>query len=94
MVVGVLAIDLYFPDCQSLKEKRRVLQRLKEGGRRQFNVSVAELRDHQEMWQRSSMGIAGVGADRRYVNGQLSYVIDWIERQRQLEVTNYQLEWR
>ena len=92
MVVGLLTVDLHIPESQSLKEKRMSLKSLKDTLRRQFNVSVAETAD-QDTWQRARLGIAGVGQDRRYVNGQLSQVIEWIRRQRAVELTDYELAW-
>lgn len=92
MVVGILTLELYLPDNQSLKEKRMVLQRIKDNVRRRFNVSVAEVDGH-ETWQRSSLGVAGIGSDRRYVNGQLSQVVEWMQQQRGLELTDYALAW-
>lgn len=91
-VVGLLTVHLFLPDNQSLKEKRMVLNALKDGLRRQFNISVGEL-DGTDSWQRAVLGVAGIGADRRYVNGQLSRVVEWVERQRAVEVTDYELAW-
>ena len=92
MVVGLLTLDVHLPESQSLKEKRMVLKSIKDSLRRQFNISIAET-DGQDTWQRARLGIAGVGQDRRYVNGQLSQVIEWIRRQRAVELTDYELAW-
>ena len=92
MVVGLLTLELHLPESQSLKEKRMVLQHIKDSLRRQFNVSIAET-DGQDTWQRARFGVAGVGSDRRYVNGQLSQVVEWIRRQRSVELTDYELTW-
>ena len=91
-VVGMLTLHLYLPDNQSLKEKRMVLNALKDGLRRHFNISVGEL-DGTDSWQRTVLGIVGIGADRRYVNGQLSQVMEWTQRQRAVELTDYELTW-
>ena len=92
MLVGLLTLHLYLPENQSLKEKRMVLQRLKDLLRQRFNISVAEV-DGADTWQRAVLGVAGVGTDRRYVNGQLSQVVEWIEKQRSVELTDYELTW-
>lgn len=92
MVVGLLSVDLYLPGNQSLKEKRMILKSLKDTLRRQFNISVAEV-DERDTWQRSQLGVAGIGQDRRYVNGQLSQVVEWIRRQRAVELMDYELTW-
>ena len=93
MVVGLLTLDLHVGESQSLKEKRMIMQRLKDALRRRFNVAVAEVGDDQDTWQRTRLGIAGVGQDRRYVNGQLSQVVEWMQSQRAVELTDYELAW-
>ena len=57
-----------------------------------FNISVAEV-DGADTWQRTVLGVAGAGSDRRYVNGQLSQVVEWVQQQRAVELTDYELEW-
>jgi hypothetical protein len=46
----------------SLKEKRRVLRPVVEGIRRLGSYSVAEV-DHQDDWQRATLGVALVARD-------------------------------
>ena len=92
LVVGLLTLHLHLPESQSLKEKRMVLKSLKDTLRRQFNVSIGEVNGH-DTWQRAVLGIASVGNDRRYVNGQLSQVLEWAGQQRSAAVTDYTLEW-
>lgn len=92
MVVGLLTLELHLPESQSLKEKRMILKSLKDRLRQQFNISIAEI-DGQETWQRVRLGVAGIGADRRYVNGQLSQVVEWVQRLRAVELTDYELAW-
>jgi len=91
MVVGVLLVDLHLPANHSLKEKRMVLKSLKDRLHHQFNVSVAEVDGH-ELWQRAGLGVASVGTDQRYLNGQLSKIVDWLRGSRSVEVLDYQLE--
>ena len=91
MVVGVLRVDLHIPDALSLKDKRSVLKSLKDQLRGRFNISVAES-DTSEKWQRASVGIAAVGSDRRYVDGCLSTVMDWIRENRFVNVIRVEQE--
>jgi len=63
MVVLVQTWDLHLEGCQSLKDKRAVLQSLKAGLRR-LNLAVAEV-EHQELWQRAGLAAAAIGGDRR-----------------------------
>ncbi len=59
MFVGALRVELYMPQCRTLKDKRQVVKSIIDRTRNRFNVAVAEV-DHQELWQRSSIGIASV----------------------------------
>jgi len=59
MVVGVLTLDIHLPYAHSLKDKRQALRKLKERLRARFNVAVAEL-DHQDTWQRATVGVVSV----------------------------------
>ena len=52
MVLGVLTIELFIWESQSLKDKRQVLHSLKDRLRGKFNVSVAEV-DGQDLWQKA-----------------------------------------
>jgi uncharacterized protein YlxP (DUF503 family) len=62
MNIGLLTLDIFFPDSHSLKDKRIVLRRLKDRLRK-FNVSIAEC-DHQDLWQRSTVGIVSISLGR------------------------------
>ncbi len=61
MPVGLLTLEIHLPYAHSLKEKRMVVQRLKDRLRRKFNVAVAEL-DHQDLWQRAVLGVASISS--------------------------------
>ncbi|MGH9542111.1 MAG: DUF503 domain-containing protein [Terriglobales bacterium] len=71
MPIGTFEIEIHLPGAHSLKDKRSVLRGLKDGLRRHFNVSVAEL-DYQDLWQRAVVGVAAIGPDRAYLEGLLA----------------------
>jgi hypothetical protein len=50
---------------------------LRESLRARFNVAVAEL-DANETWQRAAVGIAALGSERAYVEGQIREVTNWL----------------
>jgi uncharacterized protein YlxP (DUF503 family) len=79
MPVGLLTLELHIPDAQSLKDKRQVLRSLKDKLRRQFNVAVAEL-DHQDVWQRSVIGVVTLSNEEKHVNEVLQKVLDEADR--------------
>jgi hypothetical protein len=64
--VGILSVELHFPENHSLKGKRKELLSLKANLGRRFGVSVAEV-DHHEVWQRSRLTLACVARERHAV---------------------------
>ena len=63
--IGVLTLELRLDESHSLKEKRHVVQSLKDRLRNKFNVSVAEI-DHQDTWQRATLAAVTVASDHTH----------------------------
>jgi uncharacterized protein YlxP (DUF503 family) len=74
MLVGLLTLDLHFPEAHSLKSKRKVLKGIKDRIRSRFNVSVAEV-DGNDLWQRSLIGIACVANETKFINSVFDDII-------------------
>jgi len=85
MTVGILRIGVHIPGAHSLKEKRSVLNSLKDQLRGRFNVSVAEV-DANETWQRATIGVSTLGNNRAYTEGLLREVTTWIRTTRLVEL--------
>lgn len=62
MLAVLIEIDLHLPAARSLKDKRGVIRRLQARLRGDLGVSVAEV-GHQDLWQRSMLGVAIATAD-------------------------------
>jgi uncharacterized protein YlxP (DUF503 family) len=90
MVVGVLTLELHLPASNSLKAKRSVLNHVKERIRTRFNVSVAEV-DHQDLWQRATLGVAAVSGEGSVLDRLLHDVLSVVEREDRLSVLDYQI---
>ena len=73
MFVGIVHIELHLPAARSLKDKRSVVQGLKERIRHRVRASVAEV-DHQDLWQRAALGVAVVSGESRQVDERLQVV--------------------
>ena len=87
MVLKLLTLDILFPGCSSLKEKRFVLSSLKARLRQRFNVSVAEI-NFQDKWQRSILAVALVGVDRKSVDRAGDSVIRFVEGDHRVSVAD------
>lgn len=69
--VGVLSVELHFPENGSLKGKRKELLSVKAQLQRRFGASVAEV-DHHELWQRSRLTLSCVARGYREADELLS----------------------
>ena len=75
--VGLLSVDLHLPDGDSLKAKRRELQRVKAGLSRRFACAVAEV-DHHELWQRARLSLAVVCREAGEAGRQVEAASRWL----------------
>ncbi len=91
MVIGILQVELYISCNQSLKGKRIVLKSLKDRIRNNFNVSISEL-DDQDKWQRTKLGIAIIGTEKRGLDAVLANLVEFIRGERCVELLNHQIE--
>jgi len=92
MNVGVCTVKLRLPENLSLKGKRRVLKSITTQVRNKFNVSVAEVDDH-DLWQLATLGICCVSNDSRHTNEVLSKIADFIIGSRfAVEILDYEIE--
>jgi uncharacterized protein YlxP (DUF503 family) len=92
MNVGVCKINLRLPENSSLKGKRQVLKSITARVQNKFNVSVAEI-DNHDRWQLATIGICCVSNDNRYTNEVLSKVVDFVINSRfEVEILDYEIE--
>ena len=91
IIVGLCTLDLLIPEANSLKDKRSVLKSMLEGIRSKFNVSAAEV-EHMDLWRRATVGIACVSNSQQFVDQVLNKVVDWVESNPRVNITDVQLE--
>jgi uncharacterized protein YlxP (DUF503 family) len=73
--VGILSVELRFPEARSLKDKRVHLRSVKDQLRRQLRCSIAEV-DHHDVWQRARITLACVAREA----GEVERLLDEAER--------------
>jgi len=78
VTVGICTIELFLPDAQSLKDKRRILKSLLQRIRNRHNVSVAEV-EHQDLWQRAGIAVAAVASAQKPIDAMLQAILGEIE---------------
>ena len=80
------------PENQSLKGKRQLLKSLLARLHNRYNVSAAEIGDH-DSWQMISLGITCVSNEERHASQVMASVISFIESQRlDAELLDYETE--
>ena len=91
MIVGLLTLELYLSEAQSLKEKRIIIKSLKDRIKNKFNVSIAEV-DANDLWQRSILGVACVANETKMVNQILNGVMDIVLKTHSAELLDSRME--
>lgn len=91
MIVGVGQIELYFPQSNSLKEKRFALRSLKTKIRNKFNVSISEI-DNIDKWQRVTLGVAFISNQRKFIDQTMTQIINLIDQDGRIEVLDHFIE--
>lgn len=91
VTVGLCTIELFIPDSLSLKDKRQVLASLKDRLHQKFNLSVAEVDEH-DLWQKAVMAVACVANDGRYVNQVMDRALNLVRSNPAVEIVRSRIE--
>jgi uncharacterized protein YlxP (DUF503 family) len=79
MIVGVCRVTISIAGSYSLKDKRRVVKSIVERIRHRFNVSIAEVDEH-EVWNAAVLAIVCVSTASAHVEEMLSTVVRFVEQ--------------
>jgi uncharacterized protein len=72
-------LKIHIPGSRSLKDKRSIVKSLLMRLQKQFNLSIAEVDDH-DLWQMATIGLACVSNHNNRVDEVISAAISLIER--------------
>ncbi|NLX14596.1 MAG: DUF503 domain-containing protein [Phycisphaerales bacterium] len=91
MVIGALSLKLAIFEAVTLKDKRRVVNSLKERLLGKFRVSVAEVGslDHHKQ---AELGVAMVANDHRFVESCLHKIVDYVRLDRSATLVDWEIE--
>jgi uncharacterized protein YlxP (DUF503 family) len=78
--VGILSVELHFPESGSLKDKRMHLRSLKAQLQNRVGASVAEV-DHHDAWQRARVTLSCVAREYRDATRLLDEADRWLHGQ-------------
>jgi len=91
MNIGLLTFQIVIPHAQSLKDKRQVIRSLRDRLKK-FNISFAEC-DHQNLWQRSTVGIVAISSSHLILKKTLQSIENEIENTLNGDLIHTQVEY-
>jgi uncharacterized protein YlxP (DUF503 family) len=92
MVIGCCQIEAHLPASGSLKEKRKVVNRLRDRLRHRYNVSFAEV-DYQDTWQRVGLALVAVSSHQPSLDSLFQSVREEVYRLVPGEVLRFEVEY-
>ena len=78
MFIGILGVEFRLHGNESLKDKRRVANSLKQKVRNKFNVSIAEVDSENDMGA-LSLAVVSVSNDKRHLESRLTKCLSMME---------------
>ena len=84
-------VDCLLGKGHSLKEKRQVLLSLTQRIRNRYNISIAEI-DHQNLWQRSKLGVACVNSEWQATERILNNIVRLMENEPRFTLLNFEYQ--
>ena len=88
MILGVLTLELAIFDARSLKDKRRVIQSVKQRLRNTFNVSVSEVA-YLDTPKRCRLAVAMVCGEVRPLHAQFDKIVDLVRGSGGITLVDY-----
>jgi hypothetical protein len=93
MIIGFLEAELFMQHCQSLKDKRMIVQSVKEKVSKKFNVAVAET-EFMDKWQRALLAFVTVANNKSFVEEILNKIFHLIDTDFRYEIVNHKFGYK
>ncbi|MCM3732124.1 DUF503 family protein [Fictibacillus nanhaiensis] len=91
-MIGLLTVEFFIYEAQSLKDKRSVVQKAVNRLRQRLNLAVSET-GFQDLWQRAEISMVTVSSDKIIAEKELQRALAIITSITELEVTDSKVEW-
>ena len=91
MIIGACTINLRIEWANSLKEKRAAVKSVIAKTGNKFNISIAEVGD-LDSHKNAAIGFACVTNETRHAQSMIQNVINFIENNTEVAVTNVETE--
>lgn len=90
MHAAAVKAELLITGSRSLKDKRKVLTSLNRRIRATFPIAFAEVA-HQDTWQRASVGLGFVAADRHILDESIAAALRMVDARTDLELVSSEI---
>ncbi len=91
MYVGIVQVELRLHSPTNLKERRRIVNALKDRIRHRFEAAVAEV-GPVEGYGEATLGIAVVSNEARHARQRAQAILDFLEKARDAEIVDQLVE--
>ena len=92
MMIGILQLELKIGDAFNVREKRRIVNSLRDKWHHHHNVSVAEAAESIDHPQMALLGVVQVGNDARHLESTLAKLVEHVRQERLAELLDFRIE--
>lgn len=92
MIAAKITFEIFLNGINSLKEKRKIINSLKDSLRNNFNISISEV-DYEDLWQRSKFLIGIVGKDLASVDKKIQQIFNFLKEKNEFELIDFKKEY-
>lgn len=92
MIAAKITFEIFLNGVNSLKEKRKIVNSLKDNLRNNFNISISEV-DYEDLWQRSKFLIGIVGKDLVSVDKKIQKIFNFLKERSEFELIDFKKEY-
>ncbi len=92
MIAAKITFEIFLNGVNSLKEKRRIINSLKDSLKNNFNISISEI-DYEDLWQRSKFLIGIVGKDLTSMEKKIQKIFNFLKEKNDFELIDFKKEY-
>jgi len=90
MVIGLLVLEMLVPEARSLKQRRMVINSIKQRLHNKFSVSITELEENPRP-DKCRLALAHISNEKAFSNRILSKAVDFVEQSREVILEDYSI---
>lgn len=90
MFIGIMKIELHFSPVSSIKDKRKIVNRIKMKIASRFKISIAEV-DDQDYYNSSVLGLSFISNTKNHATSKGQNIVTFLEKNESDIFHNYNL---